>query len=67
VITEIKQFMSAEFMSCTVSIRKRECNRTAHSLAAFGCNLPSGCYNTWEGVPRDFEELVTRDLARSNE
>jgi hypothetical protein len=58
VITEIKQFLGAEFRSCNVLVCKRECNRVAHAIAAFGCNLPSGCYNIWEGVPRDFEELV---------
>ena len=29
--------------------------------------LFSDCYNTWEGVPRDFEDLVTSDLAGSDE
>jgi hypothetical protein len=36
-------------------------------LATFGCNLPSGCYNIWKGVPRDFEDWVTSDLVGSDE
>jgi len=58
VITEIKYLIRADFMSCTVSICKRDCSSVAHALAAYGCNLPSGSYNTWEGVPRVVEELV---------
>jgi hypothetical protein len=50
VITEIKQLIGAEFMSCSVSVYKHECNRVAHAIAAFDCNLPSECYNTWEEV-----------------
>ena len=46
VITEIKQLIRAEFRSCTVSVCKRDSNRVVHALAAFGCNLLSGCYNT---------------------
>ena len=67
VITEIKHLIGPDFMSCTVSVCKRDCNSIAHALAAYGCNLPSGSYNTWEGVPRVVEELVTSDLARSVE
>jgi hypothetical protein len=67
VITEIKQLIGAEFMSFTVSVCKRVCNSVAHALAVSGCNLPSGCYKTWEGVPQDVEALVTSDLAGSDE
>ena len=49
VITEIKHLIGPDFMSCTVSVCKRDCNTAAHALAAYGCNLPSGSYNTWEG------------------
>jgi hypothetical protein len=52
VITEIKQLIGAEFMSFTVSVCKRVCNSVAHALAVSGCNLPSGCYKTWEGYLR---------------
>ena len=54
-------------MSCTVSVCKRDCNSAAHVLAAYGCNIPSRSYNTWEGVPRVVEELVTSNLAGSVE
>ena len=54
-ITEIKQIIVDNLSSCIVSVCKRDSDRVAHALDAFGCNLPSGCYNTWEGVPRDFE------------
>jgi hypothetical protein len=63
VIMEIKHLIRADFMSCTVSVCKRGCNSAVHALVAYGCNLPSGSYNTWEGVPRVVEELVTSDLA----
>jgi hypothetical protein len=63
VIMEIKHLIRADFMSCTVSICKRGCNSAVHALVAYGCNLPNGSYNTWEGVPRVVEELVTSDLA----
>lgn len=67
VITEIKQLIGAEFMSVNISACKRDCNTVAHAFAAFDCNLPSGDYNTWEGVSHDIEGLVTSDLAGSNE
>lgn len=68
VITEIKQITTTDLSSCIiVSVCKRDSSRVAHALAALGCNLPSGCYNTWEGVPRDFVNLVTSDLAGSDE
>jgi len=54
-ITKIKQIIVAGLSSCIVSACKRDSDRVAHALDAFGCNRPSGCYNTWEGVPRDFE------------
>ena len=46
VITEIKQLIGAEFRSCTVSVCKRDGNSVAYALATYGCNLPSGSYNT---------------------
>jgi hypothetical protein len=67
IVTEIKHIISDEFPTCLVSVCKRECNKVAHSLAALGCNLPSGCYNTWEGVPSMLEDLVTSDFAGSDE
>lgn len=47
-------------------ICNRACNRVAHSLAAFGCNLPSDSYNT-EGVPQSIEDLVASDSAGSDD
>ncbi|XP_066354305.1 uncharacterized protein [Miscanthus floridulus] len=67
VITEIKHLIGADFMSCTVSVCKRDGNSVAYALAAYGCNLPSGSYNTWEEVPCVVEELVTSNLAGSDE
>jgi ribonuclease HI len=32
VITEIKQLIGAEFVSCSISVCKRDCNKVAHSL-----------------------------------
>jgi hypothetical protein len=58
--------ISDDLHTCNISVCKRECNRVAHSLAALGCKLPSGCYNTWEGVPLDLEDLVTSDSAGKN-
>ena len=50
IVAEIKHIISDELYNCATSVCKRDCNRIAHSLAALGCNLPSVCYNTWEGV-----------------
>jgi len=44
IVTEIKHIISAELSTCLVSVCKCDCNKVAHSLAALGCNLPSGCY-----------------------
>ena len=46
VITEMKHIISTEFAHCNVLICRRNCNKVAHALAAAGCNLPSGCYNS---------------------
>jgi len=59
----MKFLISAELSSCNISVRKRECNTVAHTLAACGCNFPSGACTIWDGVPRDFEGVVTSDLA----
>jgi hypothetical protein len=67
VITEIKHLIGADFMPCTFSVCKRDCNSAAHALAAYGYNLPSGTYNTWEEVPWVVEDLVTSDMAWSDE
>ena len=44
IVTEIKHIISVELSTCLVSVCKCDCNKVAHSLAALGCNLPSGCY-----------------------
>ena len=67
VITEMKHIISTEFAHCNVLICRRNCNKVAHALAAAGCNLLSGCYNTCEGVPQKFEDLLSSDLAGSDE
>lgn len=41
--------ISTEFAHCNVLICHRNCNRVAHALAAAGCNLLNGCYNTLGG------------------
>jgi hypothetical protein len=44
-ITEIKLLASQKFTSCIISVCPRSCNRVAHELAVFGCNLPSSAQN----------------------
>jgi ribonuclease HI len=50
-VTEMKFLISAELSSCNISVCKRECNKVAHTLAASGCNFPSGSCTIWDGVP----------------
>ena len=66
-VTEMKFLISAELRSCNLSVCKRDCNRVAHALAAAGCKFSSGISNTWDGVPQEFERVVTSDLARVDE
>jgi hypothetical protein len=67
IVTEIKHVISGDTYKCVISVCNRECNRVTHSLAALCCNLPSGSYNTWEGVPPSLEDLVTSDSAGSED
>lgn len=66
-VTEMNFFISAELRSCNLSVCKRDCNRVAHALAAAGCKFSSGISNTWDGVPQEFECVVTSDLAGVDE
>jgi len=54
-------------MCVIIVIKKVRTQIQVLGRSAFSCNLPSGCYNTWEGVPHDFDDLVTSSLARSDE
>lgn len=67
VITELELMMSAQFSCCKISICKRDCNKVAHAFVAFGCKCPSGYHTTSERVPQFIEDLVTSNLAGSNE
>jgi hypothetical protein len=66
-ITEIKQLMASEFVSCSVFVCPRVCNKLAHELVSFGCKLPSGSHATWDAVPQYLEELVSSDLVVTEE
>ena len=66
-VTEMKFFISTELRSCNLSVCKHDCNRVAHALAAAGCKFSSGISNTWDGVPQEFECVVTSDLAGVDE
>jgi hypothetical protein len=64
----MKHVMSLHFVSCkVVSVCKRDSNKVAHNLAAFGCTLPSGQKATLDDAPQGIEVLLTSNLARSNE
>jgi hypothetical protein len=67
IITEMKHVMSLHFVSCKVSVCKRDSNKVAHNLAAFGCTLPSGQMATLDDAPHAIEVLLTSNLAGSNE
>jgi len=66
-VMEMKFFISTELRSCNLSVCKCDCNRVAHALAAAGCKFSGGISNTWDGVPQEFERVVTSDLARVDE
>jgi len=66
-VTEMNFFISAELRSCNLSVCKHDCNRVAHALAAARCKFSRGISNTWDGVPQEFERVVTSDLARVDE
>jgi hypothetical protein len=57
----------SEFVEARVQVCSRLCNKVTDALAAFGCNCPSDDQITWGDVPRFVENLVTSDLAESNE
>jgi hypothetical protein len=67
IVTELRLLRMSEFVDARVQICPRSCNKVADALAAFGCKYPSDDLITWETVPRFVEELVTSDLAESNE
>ncbi|CAD6246011.1 unnamed protein product [Miscanthus lutarioriparius] len=67
IITEMKHLMNSEFVSCKISVCKRDCNKVAQNLAAFGCTFPNGQMNTWDDVPQAIEVLVISDLAGSDD
>lgn len=39
IVTEMKHVMSFDFVSCKLSVCKRDCNKVAHNLAALGCPI----------------------------
>ena len=65
IITEMKHLINSEFVSCKISVCKRDCNKVAHNLAAFGCTFPNGQTNTWDDVPQAV--LVISDLSGSDD
>ena len=67
IITEMKLLLATDFSSCNISICNRVCNGVAHSLAALGCNFPSGQTAIWEDAPHEVEDIMTSDLAGMNE
>ena len=67
VITELRLQLMFEFAESRVQVCPRSCNRVADALAAFGSKYHSDDFVTWESVPHFVEDLVTSDLAASNE
>ena len=59
IITKMKLFLRSEFSSFSLNQTLSVCNRV--------CNLPSDHCNTWDSVPHEIEDLVTSDLAGSDE
>jgi hypothetical protein len=57
----------SEFVQFRMEVCPRLCNKVVDALAAFGCKYPSDDQITWGDVPRFVEDLVTSDLATSNE
>lgn len=66
-ITEIKLLMATEFASCRIVVCPHVCTKPAHELASFGCKLPSGSRVTWVDVPQFIEDVVSSDLAVTEE
>jgi hypothetical protein len=67
VITELRCILLYDFAEAKFEVCPRICNRVADALAAYGCKNPSDDSVTWESVPHFVEDLVTSDLAESNE
>lgn len=59
VILEIKHVILSCFHSFSVSYSPRSCNKVAHELAAYGCNLQT--VSSWAGCPPGLERLVSSD------
>ena len=59
ITTELRLFLMTEFVSSKISVSSRSCNKVADAIAAFGC--------TWDFVLQYVEDLVTSELAVSNE
>ena len=59
ITTEFRLLLMTEFAYSKVCVRPRSCNKVADAIAAFGC--------TWDFVLQYVEDLVTSELAVSNE
>ena len=56
-----------EFVSSKISVCLRSSNKVADAIAAFGCRGASDVPITWDFVPQFVEDVVTNQLAMSNE
>jgi hypothetical protein len=57
----------SEFISFSICVCPRNCNKSADAIAAYGCRVSSDDQVTWDDVPRFVEGLVATDLAEPNE
>ena len=67
VITELKFLTATEFISCSVNVCSRACNKLAHELASLGYKLPSGDHASWDDVPQLLKGLVSSNYAVTEE
>jgi hypothetical protein len=65
IVYETKNLMNLSFMFVSVAYCRRDCNRVAHAVAAFGCKCPHGTIPSWESTPHGTEDLVTSDITAS--
>ena len=63
VITKLKFLTATEFISCSVNVCSRACNKLAHELSSLGYKLPSGDHASWDDVPQLLKGLVSSNYA----